>query len=218
MKRKGNVPKLSFLRSSRAYWLKRYRVREKKLARARAQSDAAGVALWTKRAHYAHRVVAKRDAQIRDAETPLRIKAYRVARTLVGVMEQGGNNSGPMVSTIIREDGGTGPEPWCGDTMAYCYRHAGSKVVTRAWASVAAIFGLLTGMVRTSSPETGMLVVYTFDHVGMFVKDNGNGTITTIEGNTGAVGAVSDSATGGDGVYVKVRSKSLVRGYVNVTR
>jgi len=50
------------------------------------------------------------------------------------------------------------------------------------------------------------------------VKDNGNGTITTIEGNTGRTGAVSDSATGGDGVYVKVRSKSSVTDYLRVTR
>lgn len=212
------MPTVAFLKSSHAYWARRYRIREKKLARAKAKGDAQGIELWTKRAHYAHRMATKRAAQLADAQTPLRIKAYRVAKTLVGVMEQGGNNSGPMVSRIIRENGGTGPEPWCGDTMAYCYRHAGSKIVQRAWASVAAIFSVLTGMARTSAPKTGMLVVYTFDHVGMFVKDNGNGTITTIEGNTGSSGAVSDSATGGDGVYVKIRSKTLVRGYVDVKR
>jgi hypothetical protein len=61
------------------------------------------------------------------------------------------------------------------------------------------------------------MVRFSFDHTGMFVKDNGNGTITTIEGNTGRTGAVSDSTTGGDGVYLKLRSKSTVRDYLRVT-
>jgi hypothetical protein len=52
----------------------------------------------------------------------------------------------------------------------------------------------------------------------MFVRDRGDGTIETIEGNTGASGAVSDSRTGGDGVYRKVRPKSLVKDYLRVHR
>ena len=132
-------------------------------------------------------------------------------------MEHGGNNMGETVTKIIRANGGEGPEPWCGDFQAYCYRHAGSKAVTRAWAAVRLIGGL-AGIRPTSSPLRGDLVRFTFDHVGMFVKDNGDGTITTIEGNTGASGAVSDSSTGGDGVYRKIRSKGLVNDYLRVTR
>lgn len=151
----------------------------------------------------------------------LRERAHHVATTLVGVMEQGGNNVGPMVTKIIHENGGTGPEPWCGDFQAYCYRHAGSKRVSRSWAAVRLLRGLL-GIRAVSNPATGDLVRFDFsasglDHVGMFEKDNGNGTITTIEGNTGPVGAVSDSTTGGDGVYRKIRSKSLVHDYLRVT-
>ena len=160
---------------------------------------------------YAERVVA------RHKPVALREKAYAVAVTLVGVMEQGGNNRGPVVSKIIAENGGTGPEPWCGDFVAYCYRHAGSKAVQRLWASVYYL-GRIAGLHRTSAPERGDLVRFTFDHVGMFVRDRGDGTIETIEGNTGASGAVSDSTTGGDGVYRKVRSKSLVQDYLRVER
>jgi hypothetical protein len=141
-------------------------------------------------------------------------RAYRVAESLVGVMEQGGNNTGPMVDKIIHENSGAIGEPWCGDTMAYCYRHAGSKYVTRSWASVRLLRGL-AGLEATNHPVRGDLVRYTFDHVGMFVKDNGNGTITTIEGNTGPSGAVSDG-NGNDGVYIKIRGKDLVRDYLHV--
>jgi hypothetical protein len=51
-------------------------------------------------------------------------------------MEQGGNNTGPIVDKIIRANGGVIGEPWCGDFVAYCYRLAGSKAVDRLWASV----------------------------------------------------------------------------------
>lgn len=152
---------------------------------------------------------------LRFYRPPLRIRAYEEASKLVGIMEYGGNNAGAQVSKIIRENGGLGPEPWCGDFVAFCYRHAGSKRVQRSWASVRLLRGLL-GITATSSPRRGDLVRYTFDHVGLFVKDNSNGTITSIEGNTGASGAVSDSTTGGDGVYEKIRSKSLVRDYLRV--
>lgn len=153
----------------------------------------------------------------RKLREPKRLKAYRVAASLVGVMEQGGNNQGATVMKIIRANGGTGPEPWCGDFVAYCYQLAGSKAVQRAWAAVRMIRGL-AGVRATSRPRRGDLVRFTFDHVGMFSKDLGNGYIETIEGNTGASGAVSDSRTGGDGVYRKARHKSYVRDYLRVTR
>jgi hypothetical protein len=156
------------------------------------------------------------DAVAKLSPEPLRIRAYNAAKHLVGVMEQGGNNQGPMVTKIIRANAGSGPEPWCGDFVAYCYRQAGSKRVTRSWASVALLRGVL-GIVATSKPQTGDLVRYNFSHVGMFVRDLGNGYIETIEGNTGATGAVSDSATGGDGVYIKHRPKSLVKDYLHVS-
>jgi hypothetical protein len=148
------------------------------------------------------------------SESPLRIRALRVANTLVGVMEHGGNNAGPMVSKIIRENGGSGPEPWCGDFTAYCYRHAGSTTVSRAWASAWA----LAGRVITRSPRPGDVVQYTFQHTGLFVRYVSSSEIETVEGNTGASGAVSDSSTGGDGVYRKRRSTGLVMRYVRVLR
>ncbi len=148
---------------------------------------------------------------------PLRLKALKVAENMVGVMEKGGNNTGPIVDKIIHANAGLIGEPWCGDFQAYCYRLAGSKAVTRSWAAVSLLSGVL-GVHPTNTPRSGDLVRFTFDHVGMFVRDLGNGEIETIEGNTGASGAVSDSATGGDGVYRKTRDKSLVNDYLRVTR
>jgi tellurite resistance protein len=162
------------------------------------------------RAHATHRLVS-------GAHGPLQAKAYAEARKLVGVMEVGGNNRGRKVLEIIHYAGGPGPEAWCVDFVIWCYGHAGSTAV-RPGFTRAVRFMKATGLVPTSAPKRGDIVRYTFDHTGLFVKDNGNGTITTIEGNTGHSGAVSDSKTGGDGVYIKVRSKSLVRDYLRVTR
>ena len=212
------------LKASRTLWQRRLRYRTRKLARVRRENHPGGLTVpehaaivkWKNLLAEAERMVARRTDQL-AATAPLRHRAYRVAKSLVGVMEQGGNNQGAMVAKIITANGGVGPEPWCGDFMAYCYRLAGSRSVTRAWASVR-LLGTVAGVRRTSSPQTGDLVRFSFDHVGMFECDNGNGTITTIEGNTGASGALSDSATGGDGVYRKVRAKSLVSDYLRVSR
>lgn len=151
------------------------------------------------------------------AARPMRERAYEIASHEVGVMESGGNNQGTPFTRYQKSNGATGPEPWCGDFMAFCYRAAGSSAVTRLWASVYYL-GRIAGVVKTSSPQRGDLVRFTFSHVGMFVERAGSGEIRTIEGNTGSSGAESDSATGGDGVYRKVRSTSLVDDYRHITR
>jgi tellurite resistance protein len=152
-----------------------------------------------------------------SAPAGLRGRAYTQARELVGVMEKGGDNRGKKVEQIIRFAQGTLAEEWCVDFLIWCYGHAGSTVVRPGYTR-AVRFMLAPGVVSTRAPQRGDMVRFTFDHTGMFVKDNGNGTITTIEGNTTGSGAVSASSTGGQGVYLKIRSKTGVRDYLRVTR
>ncbi len=62
------------------------------------------------------------------------------------------------------------------------------------------------------SPQAGDVVLFNWDgdsstdHVGFVIQDNGDGTITTIEGNT-------SGAAGGSCVAIKTRDRSLVYGY-----
>lgn len=193
-------------------WRWRLRYRRRALTRARKAGDRRRAERLRKKVRYAERKVALWTRRT----TPMRLRAMRAAESLVGVMEVGGNNRGPVVNRIILANDGAIGEPWCGDFVAYCYRQAGSKAVTRSWASVR-LLGGVAGVHRVRQPLAGDLVRFKFDHVGMFVKDHGS-EIETIEGNTGATGAVSDSSTGGDGVYRKRRSKSLVADYLRVTR
>jgi hypothetical protein len=64
----------------------------------------------------------------------------------------------------------------------------------------------------------GDIVCFKFDHTGILRRKISATEDETIEGNTGRAGAVSDSRTGGDGVYIKRRSTGLVARYVRVTR
>jgi hypothetical protein len=160
---------------------------------------------------------------------PLRMRAYREAKRLLDahVRESGGNNRGKLVAEIILANHGAVGEPWCGDFVAWCYRKAGSRSVNRSWAGVKKYLPM-SGLRRTGAPLKGDLVRYTFDHIGVFVswcdaagRPVGRRHAThlkAIEGNTGRLGAVSDSAGGGDGVYLKVRSRALVRDFIRVLR
>jgi hypothetical protein len=215
------------LKGSLREWQRKLSGREKLLEAARRRAHANEPVT-----HEEADLIHKREAQVAEAkrwiatrkkqiaaQKPLRLRAYDQAEALIGVMEQGGNNRGPMVSKIITANGGVVGEPWCGDTMAYVYRAAGSKAVTRAWASVY-FLGRLAGIKTVKNPERGDLVRYKFDHVGMFDRwvDRPRGIFLAIEGNTGASGAVSDSTTGGDGVYRKQRNVSQVENFRRVTR
>jgi hypothetical protein len=232
------------LKVSLAIWKRRETYRERKLTNVRAgahrsgpgpghvsEPEAAHIHKWERLLAEARHIVNLRKKQL-AAHKPLRLRALAEARHLVGIMETGGNNMGREVLRFIRENGGTGPESWCGDFLAYVYRHAGSKAVQRGWAAVR-FLGFMAGMrvrsVRSLLP--GMIVAYTFDHCGLFVEylrlvgtewrscTASQAThIRTIEGNTGRIGAVSDSRTGGDGVYTKIRAIGLVARGVEVTR
>ena len=193
-------------------WERKVSWRRNRLLAAKRAHNTARVKKWRASLKHAVWMVSVRKKQL----DTLQKRALRAADALVGVMEQGGNNTGPMVNKIIKANGGDIGEPWCGDLIAYCYMQAGSKAVTRSWASVRALSGV-TGVKRVKTPQAGDLVRFNFDHVGMYVKEAGM-FIETIEGNTGASGAVSDSKTGGDGVYRKRRAKSLVNDYLRVTR
>lgn len=159
---------------------------------------------------------------------PLRLKAFAQMSHLVGVMEVGGNNMGPMVSTIIREAGGGGPEPWCGDTVFYAYNHAGSKAVKGMGRKFAYVPWISTvagvKVIPATEVKRGDIVRFQWDtgpddHTGLFdcwiVKGR---SFYSLEGNTGKDPNVSDSTSGGDGVHRRERTINLVGDFLRVTR
>lgn len=191
--------------------------------RSARERDAHPRGWLVRKVHETAALLARARRQVEEAERvierhkvpPIRVRAYEEAVHLIGVMEQGGNNVGPMVEKIIREGGGRRGDPWCGWFMACVYKRAGGKRTSWHWGAVRHMHESPSLSKVSGRPRTGHVVRFTFDHTGMFVRDLGNGYIETIEGNTGDSGAVSDSSTGGDGVYRKHRHKSLVADYLH---
>ena len=169
-------------------------------------------------AEWKHAAAKRATDKARKSAKTLGEKAWAAAGTQLGVMESGGNNMGVPFTRYQKPNGATGPEPWCGDFVAWCYRQAGSKSVARRWAAVRLILPG-TGLSRTSSPREGDIVRFSLPgsplfHVGLFGRDLGNGMIATREGNTGSTIA---GTGGGDGVSPKVRPKSMVHDYIRVS-
>jgi len=191
-------------------WRGRLSWRQKRRKAAEEAAHAAQAKLDAAKADeaYAKRVIARH-----SKAASLRERAHSEATKALArhIIEVGGNNRGTAVEEIINYAGGDVPEPWCVDFVIWCYGHAGSKVVKPGWYRAVRYMNE-SGTVKTTAPLRGDIVRFTFDHTGIYAKDNGDGTITTIEGNTGPA-----AGNDGDGLYRKTRSKGLVRDYLRVT-
>jgi hypothetical protein len=105
--------------------------------------------------------------------------------------------------------------PWCGSFVMWCANEVKLKVPNCVSTVAGANAFKKTGQwqdAETATPEPGDIVFFDFpgdgvdriSHVGIVVKDNGNGTITCIEGNT-ASDKKGDQRNGGE-VCRKIRA------------
>jgi hypothetical protein len=173
------------------------------------------------------KIVAQRKKELvalANAPVPLRLKAFAEAKKLLGTLEQGGNNTGPVVDKIIKESGGKVGDSWCGWFVAYCYAHGGSKL--KSWQLGAVRLMDDAGLLKVRNPQRGHVVRFTFNgkvdaHTGLFDEwhDRDRGLFYTIEGNTGTDGAASDGgALKRDGVHRRLRHTSNVHDYLRFPR
>lgn len=106
--------------------------------------------------------------------------------------------------------------PWCGSFIMWCANQAGVKlpntVSTMAGAAAFKKLGTWTDAAK-ASPAPGDIVYFDFmeggapiEHVGLVVKDNGDGTVTTIEGNTAGDKKKSSSQRNGGECVKKIRA------------
>ena len=105
--------------------------------------------------------------------------------------------------------------PWCGSFVMWCANQVGLKipncVSTQAGASAFLAKGRWQAA-EEATPLPGDIVFFDFpgdgidriSHVGIVVKDNGNGTITCVEGNT-SPDKKGDQRNGGE-CCLKVRA------------
>lgn len=121
-----------------------------------------------------------------------------------------GTKENPPESNKVKYNNKNG-QPWCGYFVMWCAKQAKVKMpnVVYTPAGVAAFQGIgQWSNAETAMPKPGDIVFFDFpggektDHVGIVIKDNGDGTVTTVEGNTSGTGSQSN---GGE-VMEKVRA------------
>lgn len=106
-------------------------------------------------------------------------------------------------------------QPWCGSFVMWCahevgFKHMPNVVYTPAGAEAFKGVGAWSNP-ETADPQPGDIVFFSFDgkgiqHVGLVIRNAGDGTITTVEGNTAGDKKKSASENNGGEVAMKVRA------------
>ncbi|HEY3447099.1 MAG TPA: peptidoglycan-binding protein [Myxococcales bacterium] len=152
-------------------------------------------------------------------EVELRTRILALAQAEVGTTEATGNNDGPVLK--YPEFFGRGSEPYCADFVSWVCTQAGKPL---DFCYVPSLRGHLeeTGQWKgTSNPQPGDIVIFDFeregegDHVGIVKAVLPDGSLETIEGNTGADDRLSDSGSLESGVWNRVRSRDDVLGFAS---
>lgn len=128
----------------------------------------------------------------------------------VGTKESPANSNLTKYGDFTKHNG----QPWCGSFVMWCAAQVGLKLpnVIFTPAGVSGFQGIgAWSNAETSKPQPGDIAFFDFpggratDHVGIVIKDNGDGTVTTVEGNTVPDGKTGNQANGGE-VCLKIRA------------
>lgn len=124
----------------------------------------------------------------------------KVATAEIGTKEE------PANSNKVKYNDRNG-QFWCGYFVMWCAKQVKLSIPNCIYtpAGLAAFQGKgLWSNASTAKPAPGDIVFFNFpggseiaDHVGIVVQDNGDGTVTTIEGNTTEEGKNGSQSNGG---------------------
>jgi hypothetical protein len=138
-------------------------------------------------------------------------KFLEIAHKEVGTVEEGNNHT--KYGKFTKHDG----QPWCGSFVMWCANEAGFKAMPNCVFTPAGVAGFqgkgAWSNAATAKPQPGDIVFFDFveggnpvDHVGIVVKDNLDGTVTTIEGNTSPEKKPKGSQANGGEVAIRKRA------------
>lgn len=142
----------------------------------------------------------------------LRQRILAIAQNEVGTLEATGNNDGDV--TKYPGAFGRGQESYCADFASWVLTNAGASLNEPWCPSIINKLANSGNWKGRNDPQPGDLILFDWDHdnvadhVGLVKSVNGNGTITTIEGNTGG-------PNGAEGVWEKTRTWDFVMGFGN---
>jgi hypothetical protein len=133
-----------------------------------------------------------------------------VAQKEVGTAETGNNLT--KYGEFTKHNG----QPWCGSFVMWCAAQVKQPMPNVVWTpgGVAAFQGIgAWANAATAKPKPGDIVFFDFieggapvEHVGIVLKDNGDGTVTTIEGNTSPEHKTKGSQANGGEVAERIRA------------
>lgn len=131
-----------------------------------------------------------------------------VATKEIGTVEVPDNKT--KYGAFTKHDG----QPWCGSFVMWCAAQVKQQIPNCVYTPAGAegFKGIGTwGAPSTTKPQAGDIVFFNFDgkgieHVGIVVKDNGDGTVTTIEGNTSPEHKANGSQANGGEVAQRIRA------------
>lgn len=136
-----------------------------------------------------------------------------VAKSQIGVIEGPKNNE-----TIYGAFTGNNFQPWCGSLMMWVAKQSGCTIPNTVYTPSGAAAFKSQGRwadAANAHPQPGDLIYFSFvpeatpsspiQHVGVVVKDNNDGTITTVEGNTTPDNRPKGSPNNGGEVASNVR-------------
>jgi hypothetical protein len=158
-------------------------------------------------------------------------KLVQIAEKELGKKETKGRNLGPDVQRYQAASNlAPGAWPWCAAFVCWALQQWLTDPSNRAWLGVkspatwrpktALAYGFIgwakarpataTVLPDSAEPQPGDIVCYDFSHIGIVKRSLGD-KFEAIEGNTNGAGSRD-----GDGVYLKVRPRSLARAFIRV--
>jgi len=133
-----------------------------------------------------------------------------VATKEIGTVETGNNIT--KYGEFTKHNG----QPWCGSFVMWCAAQIKQQMpnVVYTPSGVAGFQGIGSwANAATAKPKAGDIVFFDFveggapvEHVGIVVKDNLDGTVTTIEGNTSSEHKTKGSQANGGEVAQRIRA------------
>lgn len=154
-------------------------------------------------------------AELQNLSGSLAIRAMQIAQSKEGVREQTGNNDGPEVEAYLKAVGLGKGYSWCMAFVVWCYDQAAQQLGVKN--PLVRTGGCMkqwneTTCKKTSDPQVGDIFIMDLGkgagHTGIVTQVRGE-VVDTIEGNTNSNGSAN-----GDGVYIRSRNVSRIKGFI----
>ena len=139
------------------------------------------------------------------------------ANFIASALKEVGTKENPPNSNKVKYNDNNG-QFWCGYFVMWCAKKVNLRIPNCIYTPAGVVGfqgkGLWSNSATSKPLKGGEIAFFDFpngekvDHVGIVIKDNGDGTVTTVEGNTTADGKAGSQSNGGE-VCLKIRAYKI---------